>query len=149
MIIKNSISMQTKSILLSMFLAMTSMCMAQVRISTSDLNGTKWRDKHTPRGYYVYTAEKEIWYDVRGIPHASPYYLTDHHIYSYEGSLFDHSKVGKGTKGCYMIIYYALANTIFCYSIEQFDREKGVMAIKMISKEYFGSGTVIDYVLIK
>ena len=48
-----------------------------------------------------------------------------------------------------MIIYDALANVIFCYSIEQFDREKGVMAIKMISKEYFGSGTVIDYVLIK
>ena len=114
MIIKNSISMQTKSILLSMFLAMTSMCMAQVRISTSDLNGTKWRDKHTPRGYYVYTAEKEIWYDVRGIPHASPYYLTDHPIYSYEGSLFDHSKVGKGTKGCYMII--TITNIPYFYS---------------------------------
>ena len=149
MIIKNSISMQTKSILLSMFLAMTSMCMAQVRISTSDLNGTKWRDKHTPRGYDAYTAEKEIWYDEKGKSHPSPYYLTDQPIYSYEGSLFDHSKVGKGTKGCYMIIYDALANVIFCYSIEQFDREKGVMAIKMISKEYFGSGTVIDYVLIK
>ena len=140
--------MQTKSILLSMFLAMTSMCMAQVRISTSDLNGTKWRDKHTPRGYYVYTAEKEIWYDVRGIPHASPYYLTDHPIYSYEGSLFDHSKVGKGTKGCYMIILNTVTNVIYCFSIEQFDKEKGTMADKLISKDCIGAGTN-HYILIK
>ncbi|MGM9713997.1 MAG: hypothetical protein ACI3Y5_07785 [Prevotella sp.] len=141
--------MPTKSILLSMFLAMTSMCMAQVRISTSDLNGTKWRIKNSPQGHYVYTAKKQIWYDEDGDSHSYPYYLTDQPIYSYEGSLFDHSKVGKGTKGCYKVIYVDVSDVIFCYSIEQFDKEKGVMACKMVSKECFGSGTVIDYVLIK
>ncbi|MGM9714004.1 MAG: hypothetical protein ACI3Y5_07820 [Prevotella sp.] len=140
--------MQTKSILLSMFLAMTSICMAQVRISTSDLNGTKWRIKSSSNGYYVYTAEKEIWYDEDGKSYSSPYYLTDQPICSYEGSLFDHSKVGKGTKGHYIVLYTTVSDIIFCYSIEQFDKERGVMACKMVS-ECFGSGTVIDYVLIK
>ncbi len=148
MIIKNSISMQTKSILLSMFLAMTSMCMAQVRISTSDLNGTKWKIKSSSDGYYVYTAEKEIWYDDKGKPHSSPYYLSDQPIYSYEGSLFDHSKVGKGTKGCYMIILNTVTNVIYCFSIEQFDKEKGTMADKLISKDCIGAGTS-HYILIK
>ena len=148
MIIKNSISMQTKSILLSMFLAMTSMCMAQVRISTSDLNGTKWKIKSSSDGYYVYTAEKEIWYDDKGKPHSSPYYLSDQPIYSYEGSLFDHSKVGKGTTGCYIVAYNDNNHDIRCYIVLSFTKEK--MVTKMITDKILGSwNRVFHYVRIK
>ena len=141
--------MQTKSILLSIFLAMTSMCMAQVRISTSDLNGTKWRDKHTPRGYDAYTAEKEIWYDEKGKSHPSPYYLTDTPVKSPERSAFDCSKVGKGTTGCYLVTMNEKMGTTYCYRIRYFDKEEGIMEMKLITDRIIGWHNVIVYTLIK
>lgn len=127
---------------------MTSMCMAQVRISVSDLNGTKWRNKVSPRGHYGYNERREIWYGENRDYVSCLYYLTDRPIYSYKASSFDRSKVGKGTKGRYLVIYNETAGAVSCYSIEQFDKTKGIMTQKWITRDAVGEKSH-TYVMIK
>ena len=95
--------MQAKTFLIILFLALSNAGMAQVRISVSDIIGTKWKIKDSPTNrIYEYTSERELSCVADGtrILHSKPYYLTDTPIKSPERSAFDYSKVGKGTTGC-------------------------------------------------
>ena len=102
---KNTIQMQTlRTLLTGLFMAIASISMAQVTVSTSQLNGTKWRVKGSTSGsVYEYTLSQEIWRRKDGSFCTYPYYLTDTPITSYEYSAFDYSKVGKKTKGRYYV----------------------------------------------
>ena len=142
--------MQTKNlVMLLLFLAMTSVGMAQVRISVSDLNGTRWKIRYNdPPSEYEYTSDKKIWHDPEGGSHTYSYYLTDQPITTHEGSAFDHSKVGKGTTGCYIVAYNDNNHDIRCYIVLSFTKEK--MVTKMITDKILGSwNRVFHYVRIK
>ena len=77
-------------------MATASMSMAQVTVSTSQLNGTKWKIKGSTSGDFdEYTQSQEIWHRKDGTFSTYPYYLTDTPITSYEYSEFDYSKFGK------------------------------------------------------
>ena len=97
--------MQTlRTLLTGLFMATASISMAQVTVSTSQLNGTKWKIKGSASGsIYEFTTNQEIWRRKDGSFSTYPYYLTDTPITSYEYSAFDYSKVGKKTKGRYYV----------------------------------------------
>ncbi len=87
-------------IIAALFMAIASSAVAQVTVSTSQLNGTKWKIKGTSSGsVYEYSTSQEIWHRKDGSSFTYLYYLTDTPITSYEDSVFDYSKVGKQTSG--------------------------------------------------
>ena len=114
--------MQTlRNLLTGLFIATASISMAQVTVSTSQLNGTKWRVKGSTSGsVYEYTMSQEIWRRKDGSFCTYPYYLTDTPITSYEYSAFDYSKVGKKTKGRYYVTVNEVLKITYCDSIPQF-----------------------------
>ena len=124
-----------------MFIATASISMAQVTVSTSQLNGTKWRVKGSTSGsVYEYTMSQEIWRRKDGSFCTYPYYLTDTPITSYEYSAFDYSKVGKNTKGRYMVSANDILKITYCASIQSFDKTKGVFVLKLVTKGLIGTG---------
>ncbi|MDE6151829.1 MAG: hypothetical protein K2G12_07590 [Prevotella sp.] len=135
--------------MLILFLAMSSVGMAQVRISVADLKGTKWvMTNDDSSSVYEYTSDKNIWYDSYGRSHTYSYYFTDQPITTHEGSAFDHSKVGKGTKGCYLVAYNDNNHDIRCYTILSFNKEK--MVTTMITENILGGWErIFHYVRIK
>ena len=144
--------MQTKNLLvLILFLALTSVGMAQVRISVSDLNGTTWRIKGSPSGdFYKYTSEQEIWYKQDGsIAFSYPYYLSDKPITSPKRSAFDYSKVGKRTKGCYLVTLNEAMGTTYCERIHYFDKIDGIMETTLVTDGIIGMSYDITFFLIK
>ena len=152
MIIKNSISMQVKNFLIILFLALSNVGMAQVRISVSDLIGTKWKFQGmSDNDYMTYTSERVSFYNADGsqVYHSKPYYLTDTPIKSPERSAFDYSKVGKGTTGCYLVEINEKVGITYCRRIQYFDKEEGKMEMKLITDRIIGWHNVIVYTLIK
>ena len=144
--------MQTKNLLvLILFLALTSVGMAQVRISVSDLNGTTWRIKGSPSGdFYKYTSEQEIWYKQDGsIAFSYPYYLSDKPITSPKRSAFDYSKVGKRTKGCYLVSINEKMGTVYCVRIQYFDKSDGLLETTLVTDGIIGRSYDITYLLVK
>ena len=102
---------------------------AQVVISTSDLIGTKWQ---TPKQYDMqskeydeYTLEQRIWHMADGTTFAYPYYLSNT-----IPTKFDYSKVGKSTKGCYLIEVNPKWGWLYCYSIISFNKTEGNMVLQ-------------------
>ena len=95
-------------------------------ISTSDLEGTKWQleitYKERSKDYYEFTQDSYIWH-YEGGTHTFPYYLSN----SIAG-FFDHSKVGTGTKGKYLI--KDVMGTKDFSDIIYFNKEAGVMIAK-------------------
>ena len=144
--------MQAKTFLIILFLALSNAGMAQVRISVSDIIGTKWKIKDSPTNrIYEYTSERELSCVADGtrILHSKPYYLTDTPIKSPERSAFDYSKVGKGTTGCYLVEINEKVGITYCRRIQYFDKEEGKMEMKLITDRIIGWHNVIVYTLIK
>ena len=132
-------------------MAIASISMAQVTVSTSQLNGTKWKIKGSTSGsVYEYTRSQEIWRRKDGSFGPYPYYLTDTPITSYEYSKFDYSKVGKNTKGRYIVSANEILKITYCVSIQSFDKTKGVFVTKLVTKGLIGPSDGIDtYEMVK
>ena len=139
---KNTIQMQTlRTLLTGLFMATASMSMAQVTVSTSQLNGTKWIIKGDTSGDFdEYTMSQRIWRRKDGSFSTYPYYITDTPITSYEYSKFDYSKVGKNTKGRYIVSANEISKITYCVSIQSFDKTKGVFVVKLVTKGLIGTG---------
>ncbi len=97
-------------------------------ISTSDLNGTKWIIETgyntQSKDYYEFTEDTYIWH-YEGGTHTYPYYLS-----KTIAGFFDHSKVGTGTKGHYLIMYNDARGGKDYDDIIYFNKEAGVMIAK-------------------
>ncbi|MDE5986186.1 MAG: hypothetical protein K2H16_02745 [Prevotella sp.] len=125
--------------------------MAQVRISIADLNGTTWKIKGDPSdNFKKFTSKREVWYQKDGsLLFSYPYYLTDKPITSPERSAFDYSKVGKGTKGCYIMSINDKVGTTYCFRIKYFDKSAGIMETRLITDRIIGISYDTTYILIK
>ena len=144
--------MQTlRTLLTGLFMAIASISMAQVTVSTTQLNGTKWIIKGDTSGDFdVYTMSQRVWHRKDGSFSTYPYYLTDTPITSYEYSKFDYSKVGKNTKGRYMVLANDILKITYCASIQSFDKTKGVFVLKLVTEGLIGTGDGIsEYEMVK
>ena len=144
--------MQTlRTLLTGLFMAIASISMAQVTVSTTQLNGTKWIIKGDTSGDIdEYTQSEEIWRRKDGSFSTYPYYLTDTPITSYEYSKFDYSKVGKNTKGRYIVNVNEKLKITYCASIQSFDKTKGVFVTKLVTEGLIGTGDGIsEYEMVK
>ena len=149
---KNTIQMQTlRTLLTGLFMAIASLSMAQVTVSTSQLNGTKWKNKGDTSGnVYEYTTSQRIWHRKDGTFSTYPYYLTDTPITSYEYSKFDYSKVGKKTKGRYYVTANDILKITYCSAILSFDKTKGVYVTKLVTTGLIGTGDgICEYEMVK
>ena len=121
---------------------------AQVTISTSDLTGTKWQleedynDK--AKDYDEYSKDGiKIWHQEDGGTFSYPYYLS-----SSIPTKFDTSKVGKNTKGCYIVEYNPKVENLSVFSIQYFNKTDGTMILKCEDKDNcFAYGTTDTYFL--
>ena len=144
--------MQTlRTLSTGLFMAIASISIAQVTVSTSQLNGTKWKIKGSTSGSaYEYTQSQEIWRRKDGSFSTYPYYITDTPITSYEYSKFDYSKVGKNTKGRYIVSANEISKITYCVSIQSFDKTKGVFVVKLVTEGLIGTGDGIsEYEMVK
>ena len=144
--------MQTlRTLLTGLFMAIASISIAQVTVSTTQLNGTKWIIKGDTSGDFdVYTMSQRVWHRKDGSFSTYPYYLTDTPITSYEYSKFDYSKVGKNTKGRYMVLANDILKITYCASIQSFDKTKGVFVTKLVTEGLIGTGDGIsEYEMVK
>ena len=144
--------MQTlRTLLTGLFMATASMSMAQVTVSTSQLNGTKWIIKGDTSGDIdEYTMSQRIWRRKDGSFSTYPYYITDTPITSYEYSKFDYSKVGKNTKGRYIVSANEIMKITYCSAILSFDKTKGVYVTKLVTTGLIGTGDGIsEYEMLK
>ena len=144
--------MQTlRTLLTGLFMATASIGMAQVTVSTSQLNGTKWIIKGDTSGdIEVFTMSQRISRFKDGTFCTYPYYLTDTPITSYEYSQFDYSKVGKNAKGRYIVLANDVLKITYCASIQSFDKTKGVFVTKLVTTGLIGTGDGIDtYEMVK
>ena len=132
-------------------MAIASISIAQVTVSTTQLNGTKWIIKGDTSGDFdVYTMSQRVWHRKDGSFSTYPYYLTDTPITSYEYSKFDYSKVGKNTKGRYMVLANDILKITYCASIQSFDKTKGVFVTKLVTEGLIGTGDGIsEYEMVK
>ena len=138
-------------IIAALFMAIASSVMAQVTVSTSQLNGTKWKIKGTSSGsVYEYSTSQRIWHRNDGSSFTYHYYLTDTPITSCEYSAFDYSKVGKQTSGRYIVTLNPKQKVVYCVSIQSFDKTKGMFITKLVTKGLIGVGDGIStYEMVK
>ena len=138
--------MQTlRNLLTGIFVAVASISMAQVTVSTSQLNGTKWKNKGDTSGNFdEYTMKQIVWHRKDGTFSTYPYYITDTAITSYEYSKFDYSKVGKNAKGHYIVLANDVLKITYCASIQSFDKTKGVFVTKLVTTGLIGPSDGID-----
>lgn len=139
---------------------------AQVVISTSDLDGTKWelvasnnlwpdlklqseaskennsRQTSQRKPYYEYTQGSMIWHKSDATTATFPYYLSDA-----IPTKFDHSRVGKSTKGCYYIEYNSKLDEFICYLILSFNKTEGTMVHKLENEEMVGDADTFTFKL--
>ena len=126
-------------IIAALLMAISSSVMAQVTVSTSQLNGTKWKIKGTSSGsVYEYSTSQRIWHRNDGSSFTYHYYLTDTPITSCEYSAFDNSKVGKQTKGRYIVTLNPKQKVVYCASIQSFDKKKGTFITKLVTNGLIG-----------
>ena len=138
-------------IIAALLMAISSSVMAQVIVSTSQLNGTRWKIKGNANGSFdQYTASQKIWHRKDGSSFTYLYYLTDTPITSYEDSVFDYSKVGKQTSGRYIVTLNPKQKVVYCVSIQSFDKTKGMFITKLVTKGLIGVGDGIStYEIVK
>lgn len=138
-------------IIAALFMAIASSAVAQVTVSTSQLNGTRWKIKGNANGSFdQYTASQIIWHRNDGSSFTYLYYLTDTPITSYEDSVFDYSKVGKQTSGRYIVTLNPKQKVVYCVSIQSFDKTKGMFITKLVTKGLIGVGDGISkYEIVK
>ena len=120
---------------------------AQVRVSTRDLNGTKWqlqkRYAERSKEFYEYKDGLIIWNWDNGDCFVYHYYLSET-----IPTKFDSSKVGKSTKGRYLIRYNPIEKNFFCLSIQEFSKSQKIMTLKLEDKDIIGTSNTSTYKLI-
>ena len=116
-----------KIIIISYTIMLATLCNAQQYISSSSLIGTKWlhvnqvSENKAFNFYYTFTKRNMTMQKVgrpRGIRYT--YYLADKIPQSY-----DKSKVGKPSKGCYLVEYNEIAEEMTYYTIKLFNGKTG------------------------
>lgn len=121
---------------------------AQVTISTSDLAGTKWQTEFlyndNSKSYDEYTQKGEcIWHSDDNYILSFPYYLS-----STIPTKFDTTKVGKNTKGCYIVEYNPKGKHLKIFSIQHFNKTEGMMILRCEDKDnIFAYGATETYLL--
>lgn len=119
--------------------------MGQQEVSVSQLNGTKWRLPNSTSGStYEYTATHRIWRRNGNLMFRYPYYLSNTVVQS-----FDKSKVGKNTKGCYLVMYNEKLNFTYCSLIIDFDKQKGTIKCKLETKGIVGGSDIYTCELVR
>ena len=108
-------------------------CYSQVSVSLKELSGTKWKIVDTEDELILHITEYSNSYRKttttfktigRKSSVQNKYYLSD-----YIPSSFEHSRVGKSTRGKYIISYNSVLNTFAYVVIKQFDSKRGMMVI--------------------
>ena len=140
-----------RSFLIVLFMAVVSTAVAQQTISISELVNTKWRvENNWISDYEEYTLTEIIWKGKDGSFFKYPYYLTDTPVTSHDKSAFDNSKVGKQTKGRYIVTLNPKQKVVYCASIQSFDKKKGTFITKLVTKGLIGVGDGIStYEIVK
>ena len=125
------------------------MTFGQVKISTSDLIGTKWQledaeDGHS-KPFYEFTPQIVLWHCSDGTIFSYPFYLS-----ATIPTTFDFSKVGVQTEGCYFIRYNTKRNCFYCYAIMSFSKPTGKMVHKRVyPTNIIGLTDTFTYTLMK
>ena len=115
---------------------------AQVKISTRDLNGTKWQYSNY-EDIYEYQSGKKIWHRSDGSTFTYQIYLSDA-----IPTIFDFSKVGRTTLGHYLIEYNPKQDIFFCYAITRFNKEEKIMNLRLVTENVIGNSGVASFTLI-
>jgi hypothetical protein len=132
---------------------------AQVKISSCDLDGTKWKilggynevwDFHyegsSENEYYEFKKGEMVWHRGNGKTFTYQYYISDT-----KPTKFDFSKVGTTTKGCYYVQYNPVANVYHYWRIMTFDKNAKEMKHEVVDpkKTESHSGYFVNYELIQ
>lgn len=115
---------------------------AQVRVSTRDLNGTKWQYSDY-EDIYEYQSGKIIWHRKDGSSFTYQYYLSDK-----MPEAFDFSKVGRSTQGRYLIEYNPKQDIFFSYAILRFNKKEKIMALRLDTKNVIGNSGAAHFTLV-
>lgn len=132
---------------LYIILACATPAIAQVKVSISELVGTKWQisevyERHES-AYYEFTKEKFIWHCNDGTTVPYPFYLSNT-----IPEKFDSTKVGVSTKGCYYNEYLDEKH-FCCYAILSFDKSKGKMVLDLKNLKFIGPDGPVTFILMK
>ena len=118
-----------KIILISYAIMLAMLCKAQHQqyISSSSLVGTKWlcvnqvSDNKAFKFYYTFTKRNmTVQQEGKSFVQSHTYYLTDKIPQSY-----DKSKVGKPSKGCYLVEYSEKREDMTYYTVKLFNGKTG------------------------
>ena len=110
-------------------------CTGQVVISTSQLNGSRWKIKGDNSGnIYEYTSTLEKCIKKNGSSFMYYYYLSNSIVNS-----FDKSKLRTSSKGCYLVTYNEKANITYCWLIQKFSKSDRIMILKMMNDDIIGT----------
>ena len=132
---------------LYIILACATPAIAQVKVSISELVGTKWQiaavyERHES-SYYEFTKKEFIWHRDDGTTGPSSFYLSNT-----IPEKFDSTKVGVSTSGCYFNKYIN-KDHFTCYAILSFDKSKGEMVLELKNEKFIGPDDPVTFILIK
>lgn len=132
---------------LYIILACATPAIAQVKVSISELVGTKWQistvyERHES-AYYEFTKKEFIWHRDDGTTWPSSFYLSNT-----IPEKFDSTKVGVSTSGCYFNKYIN-KDHFTCYAILSFDKSKGEMVLELKNEKFIGPDDPVTFILIK
>ena len=121
-----------KKILLFILLSFCSTVFSQVPVSSSMLVGTKWvdvSDFNSDFGYetyYSFSKSCMIWTESRdrSFSFSYKYYLSDS-----KPTRYDKSKVGKVSRGSYLVQYNEKSDDLVFFTIKQFNKKTGHMQL--------------------
>ena len=135
-----------RNIFLIILLTCNIYCFAQVVVTNSQLSGTTWTidgDGKVGEDTVTFYADHELniaYYSLVDITtrFETPYYLSDS-----IPEIFDHSKVGTSTSGCYLVKYNTKLNAMTVVEIKKFDLNNGEMVLySPYIRDAFRDGTI-------
>ena len=132
--IEKNTKITMKTIFLSFFMYISLSCIAQVSVSTSQLNGTKWQMTNP-----VFDEEEVVVSFTASIMTDKDHYPKDDYVselkfkYYLSSSVpvvFEQSLVGKESKGSFIVYYNHKQNKTSYYQIMTFTPDKLVLLVK-------------------
>ena len=127
------------------------LCKAQVTINSSQLEGTKWEQvvplNKKVRSIHSYSKTKETTEFVFEQKNTRTSLEYTYYLSPVEVRVFDHSKVGTNTSGCFLITYNLKTKIVSSCKIIKFDKEKGIMTWCMHGG--LNKNMTIDFYMIK
>lgn len=131
---EKNIRITMKTLFLSFFMCISSLCVAQVSVCISQLNGTKWQmiDPVFEEEEVILSFSPSFMIDRDNYPKDDyvfelkfKYYLSDSVPIVFEDSL-----VGKESKGSFLVYYNHRQNKVSYYQIMTFTSDKLVLFVK-------------------